>query len=293
MAAALRALLLSWALLCAALAQAQDVLPVPALSAHVIDQTATLEPAQRDALEARLAAFEAQAGTQIVVLLVPTTAPEDIAAYAQRIGDHWKIGRPKVGDGLLVVVAKGDRTARIEVTKALEGAIPDLAAHQVIDRAFLPAFRQGDYAGGLNAGLDLLMARIRGEALPLPANGATQGQGGDGGGLPFDKLVMFFFIGVPVVGGVLSALFGRKLGSVVTAGAAGGLAWWLSASVLMAVGAGLATLLVVGVLGVGTVLRLVAMGAGRGGGFGGGGGGGGYSSGGGGDFGGGGASGRW
>ncbi|MDP1898832.1 MAG: TPM domain-containing protein [Rubrivivax sp.] len=280
----LRALLLTWALLWAAAASAQDVLPIPPLAARVIDQTGTLSGAQSAALESKLAAFEAASGPQIVLLLVPTARPEDIATYAQRVADTWKIGRRTVGDGVLVVVAKGDRELRIEVAKALEGAVPDLAARQIIDRAMVPAFRADDYAGGLDAGIEQLMARIRGEGLPLPA---PRGGSRDNG-IAFDQLAMFFFVGVLVVGGVLSALFGRRLGSIITAGAAGGLAWWLSASLLLAVGAGLVTVLLVGVLGIGTVLRLVAMGAGRGGG-----GGGGFSSGGGGDFGGGGASGRW
>jgi uncharacterized protein len=119
--------------------RAQDVLPVPPLTARVIDQTATLSAAQQQALEAKLAAFESRRGTQLVVLLVPSTAPEDIAAFAQRIGEAWKIGRREVGDGLLIVVAKDDRRARIEVAKALEGAVPDLAARQVIDTALRPA----------------------------------------------------------------------------------------------------------------------------------------------------------
>jgi len=279
----------SLALLLSAAAWAQDVLPVPPLSGRVIDQTATLSEPQRAALDAKLAAFEAQAGPQIVLLMVPATAPEDIASYAQRVADSWKIGRRAVGDGLLVVVAKNDRAVRIEVAKALEGAIPDLAARQVIDRAIVPAFRTGDYAGGLNAGVDQLMARIKGEGLPAPTTGA---RGGDSpGGLPLQQLGMFLFVGVLVVGGLLSAIFGRKLASIFTAVAAGGAAWWLSASLLLALGAAVATVLVVGVFGVGTVLQIVAMTAGRGGG--GGGGGGGFSSGGGGDFGGGGASGRW
>ena len=260
----LRALMLAWALLCAAPAWAQDVQPVPALSGRVIDQTATLSPEQRGALDAKLAAFEAASGPQIVILLVPATAPEDIASYAQRVADTWKIGRREVGDGLLLVVAKNERAVRIEVAKALEGAVPDLAARQVIDRALVPAFRNGDYAGGLNAGLDLLMARIRGEALPVPA---PRGGGGAGstGGLPIEQFGMFLFIGVMVVGGLLSAVLGRKLGSMATALAAGGAAWWLSASALLALGAALAAVLVVGVFGVGTVLRLVVMSAGRGG----------------------------
>ncbi len=107
---------------------------MPALTARVIDQTGTLDASQRDALEAKLRAFEEAAGPQIVVLMVPSTQPEDIAAYAFRVADNWKIGRREVGDGVLVVVAKNDRRLRIEVAKALEGAIPDLAARQIIDR---------------------------------------------------------------------------------------------------------------------------------------------------------------
>ena len=288
MRALLRLLLALLAALWMAPLHAQDVQPVPPLSGRVVDTAQALNAAQRNALEAKLAAFEAEAGPQIVLLLVPATAPEDIASYSQRVADSWKIGRRQVGDGVLLVVAKNDRAVRIEVAKALEGAIPDLAARQIIDRALVPAFRAGDYAGGLNLALDQLMARIQGEGLPAPAARAPS----QGRGLPSEQMLIFFFVGVMAVGGVLSAIFGRKLGSIVTAGAAGGLAWWLSASVFLAIGAGIATLVVVGLFGVGTVLQILAMTSGRGGG-GGGGGGGGFSSGGGGDFGGGGASGRW
>ena len=173
----LRAVLLALALALLGAAQAQDVLPVPALTARVIDQTGTLQAAETAALEAKLAAFETEAGTQIVLLLVPATAPEDIAAYAQRVGDSWKIGRREVGDGVLLVVAKDERRVRIEVAKTLEGAIPDLAARQIIDNAIRPAFRANDYAGGLEAAVDQLIARIKGEALPAPAarSGAQPG----------------------------------------------------------------------------------------------------------------------
>lgn len=277
-------------------AGAQELQPVPALQARVTDLTNTLSAAQRQSLEDQLAAFEAEAGPQIVVLLVSTTAPEDIAAYAYRVADQWKVGRREVGDGVLVLVAKNDRSVRIEVAKALEGAIPDLAARQIIDRAIRPAFKAGDYAGGLAAAVDQLAARIRGEHLPVPT---SKGQKVSGG-LPWDQLAMFFFIGVPVVGGVLSAVLGRRLGSVVTAGAAGGLAWWISASLLLGGLAGAVALVLVGVLGMGAGGRRTAGHApviwGGGGGWGGGGrggGGGGFSSGGGGDFGGGGASGNW
>jgi uncharacterized protein len=283
-------------------ARAQGELAVPALSARVMDSTGTLTNAQLQALETKLAAFEQQAGPQIVVLMQASTAPEDIAAYAQRVADTWKIGRRNVGDGVLLVVAKDDRRVRIEVAKALEGAIPDLAARQIIDSALRPAFRANDYAGGLSLALDQLMDRIKGENLPVPSApaGATVGDGG----IDLEQLALFFFVAVPILGTVLTGLLGRRLGSLLTAGAAGGLGWMFTASVLVAVGAGLVALFVVGILGVGSTLRggrtrggrsLPHVGGwGSGGGFGGGfGGGGGFSSGGGGDFGGGGASGDW
>ena len=144
-------------------------LAVPALSGHVVDTTASLPAAGLQQLDSRLSAFEQQRGTQIVVLLVPTTQPEDIASYANRVANSWKIGRREVGDGLLLIVALNDRKVRIEVAKTLEGAIPDLAAKRIIDAAITPAFKRGDYLAGLNAGVDQLMARATGEELPLPA----------------------------------------------------------------------------------------------------------------------------
>ena len=298
--------LLAWvmgialALLMLSTAWAQDVLPVPSLTGRVMDQANVLSPAERAALEQKLAAFEAQAGPQIVLLLVASTTPEDITSYAQRVADSWKIGRRTVGDGLLVVVARDDRKLRIEVAKALEGAVPDLAARQIIDRAITPAFKRGDYAGGLNAGVDSLMARLKGEGLPAPAAQGRQG-GAALDGLDWQTAAMFLFVGVPVVGGVLSAVLGRKLGAVATAGGTGALAFWLSTSLLIGGVAGVVALLLVGVMGVGGSRgRSGGLGVppiilgGGGGGFGGrGGGGGGFRSGGGGDFGGGGASGGW
>jgi uncharacterized protein len=234
--------------------------------------------------------------------MVATTAPEDIAAYAQRVADTWKIGRRDVGDGVLVVVARDDRRVRIEVAKALEGAIPDLAARQIIDRAMRTPFREGRYGDGLMAAVEQLEARIRGENLPAPE---ARERGGDGG-LDLEGIAVFFFVAVAVAGQVLTALFGRKLGSLLVAGVAGGLGWWITTSVLIAVGAAVAALVLVGILGIGSVARrlgrggrnLPHIGGWNGGGWGGGGGGGwgeggGFSSGGGGDFGGGGASGDW
>ena len=279
---------------------ARAELPVPPLSGRVIDQTGTLTPQQVAALDAKLAAFEAQSGAQLVLLLVPSTQPEDIAAYAQRVADSWKIGRREVGDGLLLVVAKGDRRMRIEVAKALEGAVPDLAARQIIDEHLRPAFRADDYAGGLNRAVDALAARIRGEALPAPAARAQRDFE-----LPdIEQLEFFFFVGVPLLAMVLTGVFGRRLGSLLTSGAAGYAAWFFTTSVWLAVAAGVVALVVVGLFGIGSAVRRAGRRSGGpwisgggwsggGGSWGGGGGGGGFSSGGGGDFGGGGASGDW
>ncbi|MCV2368092.1 TPM domain-containing protein [Roseateles oligotrophus] len=283
---------------------AQDVLPVPPLTARVIDQTSTLSAEQQAALSAKLAAFEQEAGSQLVILIVPTVQPEDITSFAQRVGDSWKIGRKGIGDGLLLIVAKNDRKVRIEVAKTLEGAVPDLAARQIIQNAITPAFKKNDYAGGLNLAVDQLAMRIRGEDLPAPKKqGGKPQQNNDG--LSFEELGALFFIGVPVLGGILIGIFGRKLGSLLTGGAAGALGYVLASSLLVAGLAGIASMILVGVMGVGAGRGVgrrggggsggpVIWGGGGGGGFGGGGGGGGgFSSGGGGDFGGGGASGDW
>ena len=125
---------------------------MPTLTGRVVDSAGALTAPQRAALESRLAAVEAETGSQVVVLLVATTAPEDIASYAQRVADTWKIGRRDVGDGVLIVSAKRDRRVRIEVAKTLEGAIPDLAASRIIEQAIVPSFRQGDYRRRADAG---------------------------------------------------------------------------------------------------------------------------------------------
>jgi uncharacterized protein len=298
----MRLLLAAWLLALLLPAWAQDLLPVPALTARVIDQTGTLDASQRAALEAKLAAFEQASGPQIVVLMLPTTQPEDIAAYAHRVADSWKIGRREVGDGLLIVVAKNDRRVRIEVAKALEGAVPDLAARLIIDRSISPAFRAGNFAGGLDAGIDALMARIKGEGLPEPS--APR----DANAPPWEELAMFFFIAVFVIGGILSRVLGRRLGAMLTSGGAGAAAWALGAGLGVAIVAALLAFIMVGVFGAAQLARQTArrhgsrIGGGLPGGFGGGwggggggfgGGGGGFGSGGGGDFGGGGASGDW
>ncbi|CAN7502815.1 TPM domain-containing protein [Acidovorax sp. LjRoot117] len=286
--------------------------PVPALTRAVIDQTGTLSTDDAAALDAQLQALERTRGAQVVVLMVASTAPEDIAAYANRVANVWKIGRREVGDGVLVVVAKNDRRMRIEVAKTLEGAIPDIAAARIIDGTMKPKFQQGDYAGGLTDAVAALSARIAGEALPAPAQGSESDprSRATGGGSGFDwaDLAIFLFFGVIVAGPLARSLLGGRMGGLLMGGGVGAIAFLITSSLLLAGGAGLIALLYTWLFGgrSGPVIQggsAGGWGAGgghwggsggsRGGGGGFGSGGGGFSSGGGGNFGGGGASGGW
>ena len=292
----------AWAGL-AATAWAQGLLPVPALTARVIDQTQTLAEPERADLEAKLAAFEQRKGSQMMVLMVPTTQPEDIASYANRVGNAWKIGRKEVGDGILVIVAKNDRKMRIEVAKALEGAVPDLAAIRIIDEEMKPRFRNNDFAGGLNAAVARLIGLVDGEALPAPSSGRDADSSE---GIDWENLAIFLFVGVFVAAPIVRSIVGKKLGSVVMGGGIGVIAFLITTSIVIAVLAGMAALMVSLFSAVAATSPGRRGGGGGGfGGWGGGGGGGGwssggsssggggFSSGGGGDFGGGGASGDW
>lgn len=301
MTSLLRGGLTAWLLvLCASLASAQQA--VPALAGRVVDTAQALDGPQAAAVNEQLAALEQRTGAQVAVLLVDTTLPEDIADYTQRVADDWKVGRPKVGDGVLIVVAVKDRRARIAVAKTLEGAIPDLEARRIITQTMAPKFQSGDYAGGLQAGIGRLAALIQHEGLPAPTPGATQGAPAHDGAPWWVAALM----GVFVLANVLRTFLGRRAGALLTGGAAAAVTVlatgsWMLSVVAGLIGAGLAL-----VFGAASLLRTlgggnrshgpVILGSGWPGGGswgGGGGGGGGWRSGGGGDFGGGGASGNW
>lgn len=288
-------------LMLAVSAFAQDTpVPVPALSSPVTDLTQTLTPDQRSALDSRLRAYEAEKGTQIAVLIVPTTQPETIEQYSIRVADQWKIGRQGPDDGVILLVAKNDRAVRIEVGTGVEGAIPDVLASRIISQVIVPRFREGDFAGGINEAITRIIALLEGEALPEPerrSSRAPEGLGGIGNALPV--LLMFVFIG----SGILRGMLGRVGGASATAGIAGVLMWLLTSVLAISIFAAV----------IAFVFSLISGGGGggfgggrrgwtnrrgggwMGGGFGGGGfgGGGGGWSGGGGGFSGGGASGRW
>jgi uncharacterized protein len=281
-----------------AVRQPDGLLAVPPL-ARVTDQTGTLSGTDRQSLDSKLAAFETAHGSQIAIVMVASTQPEPISDYAQRLGDAWKIGRAGVGDGLLIVVAKDDRKVWIAVAKALEGAIPDLAAKRVIRESIAPRFKDGDFAGGLSAGLDSIFKLVEGEGLPAPIGVSERKI--DAGEGALGLLVPFIMVGL-VVGAILRRIFGKP-GALLAGGGAGAAAGWMLSSLALGAVAGVAVLvlsLIGGAPGAGRVLGGRRGGlfipGGWGGGGGGGwssGGGGGWSSGGGGDFGGGGAGGSW
>ena len=217
---------------------AQGLQGVPALTARVIDQTSTLSAAESAALESRLSAFEQETGAQVVVLMVMTTAPEDIASYANRVANTWKIGRKDVGDGLLLLVAKQDRKIRIEVAKSLEGAVPDLAAKRVIDEAITPHFKQGRFAAGIDAAISQISALIRSESLPAPTADSVA-SAAPSQGFSWTDIGIFLFFAVPVSAAVARAVFGPVFGVLLVGLGTGFLAYLFTRSYLLAAFAGL------------------------------------------------------
>ena len=265
-------------LLCAPWAVAE--VAVPSLKARVTDMTGTLQLEQQAALEQTLQTFENRKGSQIAVLIVPTTQPETIEQYAIRVAEAWKLGRKGVDDGVLLLIARNDRKLRIEVGYGLEGAIPDAVAKRIVSEIITPYFKQEDYFGGIRAGVDRIIRVIEGE--PLPEKKSSRSKDGGGSG---DWLAIGFVLAV-VVGGAMRALLGPFVGGLIAGSIAVVVAWLLFASLMMALVAGFLVFIF-------TLLGRHGGGGWSSGGGGWSGGGGGGFGGGGGGFGGGGASGNW
>jgi uncharacterized protein len=251
--------------------------PVPPLTSQVTDLTGTLSASERQSLESKLHDWEARTTNQLVVLMVPTTAPEPIEEYSLRVAEAWKIGQKGKDNGAIFLIAKDDKRMRIEVAYGFEGVLTDVTARRIIGETVAPYFKQGQFAQGVNAGVDRII-EVVGTGEPLHS-------------FDFGNLFIILLVAVPIVGTILRSLFGNIGGSALGAGLAGTLVWFIAGSLLIAGGAAVVAFIII-------IFSMFSGGRGggwlpgSGGGFGGGGGGGGFS-GGGGSFGGGGASGSW
>ncbi|MCP1175139.1 TPM domain-containing protein [Ralstonia chuxiongensis] len=272
-------LMLTTALL--ALGAFADV-PVPSLTARVTDLTGTLTRAQLASLEQKLQQFEAEKGSQVAVLMVPTSEPETIEQYSIRVVEQWKLGRKGTDDGALLIIAKDDHTVRIEVGYGIEGVLTDAISSRIIREDIIPRFKEGNFFEGVDAGIDRIMSVIRGEALPPPKHARNEGTEA------IRQLLPAILVLTVVLGGALRAFLGRGAGAVVTGGVVGVIGWLLSGAIFVGLMAGAVALFFTLVGGTPMGWR---SGSGWGG-LGGGAGRGGFSGGGGG-FGGGGASGKW
>jgi uncharacterized protein len=264
---------------------------VPPLAARVTDLTGTLSASQIQTLESRLRDFERAKGSQIAVLMLPSTEPETIEQYSIRVAESWKIGRARVDDGVILVIAKNDRKLRIEVGRGLEGAIPDALAKRIVSDVIAPHFKSGDFFGGVSAGCDALMKLIEGEALPTPRSRQV-----DLRGIDF-QTIFWLFVALVLGDAIFRRVLGRVAGATVSGALVGAIVWFAVGVLAFAVVGGLIGFFITLVNGMASRRSGWTSGSGwggggwSGGGFGGGGGGG--FSGGGGDFGGGGASGSW
>ena len=267
--------------------QKDGLRPVPPLTSRVTDLTGTLSTAERQALDNKLRDWEARTTNQLAVLIVPTTAPESIEDYSIRVADAWKIGQKGQDNGAIFLVAKDDKRMRIEVGYGFEGVLTDVTSRRIIGETVAPYFKQGQFAAGINAGVDRIIS-VADDGKPLPPVGQTARKPARSGHIDFGTLFIVLLIAVPVVGGILRSMLGNLGGSAVGAGVAGAAAWFVAGSLLIAgVAAVIAFIIIIfsSAAGRGGWIPM-----GGGGGFGGGGGG---FSGGGGGFGGGGASGGW
>jgi uncharacterized protein len=233
--ASLVALLLCWPFMAFASGSAFAQVAVPALTGRVVDQTGTLSSGEIASLTERLADLETRKGSQIAVLIVPTTRPEEIEQYSIRVAEAWKIGRKKVDDGALLVVAKNDHRLRIEVGYGLEGALTDVTSKRIIDEIITPKFRNGDFSGGISDGVDRMIRVINGEPLPAPPQRSQPSPDSSTNWFAFfNPTNPFVIIGVLFLGNAMRTLLGRLVGSAVAGGIVGFLAWYLIGSLIFA-----------------------------------------------------------
>jgi len=266
-----------------------DPQAIPKLDKRVIDLTATLSAAEEARITARLAEFEAQKGAQIAVLLVGTTQPEAIFDYSLRVAEAWKLGRKGVDDGVLFVIAKNDRKMQILTGPGVQGSLTDAMSKRIISEIVGPKFRAGDFAGGIEQGVEKIIGVLQGEALPAPPQKRVAVES-----VNYEHFLMLGFVAAMVIGPLLRSLLGRFLGATATGAVTGAAAWLVAGGMVFPIIAGVIIFMIVLMMGAANFP------IGRGGGWSSGGSSGGFGggssggfSGGGGGFDGGGASGSW
>ncbi len=210
-------------------------LAIPPLTTHVTDLTSTLNNTQQLELENQLKTLEARKGSQLALLIIPTTHPETIEQYALRVVEKWKIGRSNVDDGVLLLIAKNDRTIRIEVGYGLEGALNDAVSKQIISNIITPRFQQNDFYGGIQAGIQSIIRVIDGEALPGTSVPNTRTAKSE----PSNQWIIFaIFIGI-FAGKILKTIVGIFPGALLSGILASIVVWLLGSALFMTLAAGL------------------------------------------------------
>ena len=235
-----------WASAPGAIAAEGDIAAIPKLVKRVTDLTATLSAADEARIEARLKTFEEKKGAQIAVLIVATTQPETIFDYSIRVAEAWKLGRKDIDDGVLFVIAKGDRKLQILTGRGTQGVLTDAMSKRIISEIVAPKFRSSDFAGGIDDGVAKIIDVLQGEALPPPPEkkrtSAKQGS----------SVETFLILGVVAalfVGPLLRSLLGRFMGATATAGVTGAAAWFLAGGLLFPIVAGVILFFIVMLMG--------------------------------------------
>ena len=193
---------------------AQDL---PTLDKRVTDQSGTLSIADVQRIESTLESFERASSNQIVVLFVPSLGGESLESYTLRVAEKNKLGKKGRSNGVLLLIAKEDRKVRIEVGYGLEGALPDAVCDQIIRREIAPRFREGDFAGGVQAGVNSIIKATRGEF-----KGEQEKDGRNGNNSFLYPIILF------VLFGIFSRLFsGGRRYTVGSRGYRSRGGWWI------------------------------------------------------------------
>ncbi len=231
-----------------------DFQPIPPLKHRVTDLTATLNAADEARIEARLREYEAKKGTQIAVLIVGTTLPEPAFDYSMRVVDTWKLGRKDIDDGVLFLIAKNDRKLEIRTGRGVQGSLTDAMTKRIISEIVTPKFRAGDFAGGIEQGVEKIMGVLEGEALPPPQKKRIASQG-----VNYENFLILGFVAALIAGPLLRSLLGRFVGAAATGGVTGAAAWWLAGGMAFPIVAGVIIFFIVLMMGA------MSSGGGRGG----------------------------